>query len=415
MLARTPLAANSELRVALVSGNYNYVRDGANQALNRLVGFLERRGVPVRIYSPTAEVPAFESTGTVVSIPSFGFPGRSEYLVGTGLPRRVRRDILDFAPTLMHLSAPDWLGHRAKAFAMKQGIPTVASVHTRFETYFSYYGMRWLEPLIERQLRRFYGNLAQIYAPSESMAALLREQKMSDNIAIWSRGVDRALFRPERRSLDWRRAHGIADSDCVIGFVGRVVLEKGLDVFADTIAELRSRGMAPRIVVVGEGPAREMITERLPGALFTGHQSGEALARAYASMDVLFNPSVTETFGNVTLEAMASGLPVVAARATGSSSLVEDGVSGRLVEPGAVSAFADALGAYLADPEARRAAGAAGLKRSDRYDWDEINGAMLAHYREVLDGANRAASATLRLAPPPPRFADVPRLRAGRG
>lgn len=414
MLARTPLAANSELRVALVSGNYNYIRDGANQALNRLVGFLERRGVPVRVYSPTAETPAFESCGTVVSVPSFGFPGRSEYLVGVGITPRVRRDLEAFAPTLVHLSAPDWLGHRAKAFAKARGIPAVASVHTRFETYFSYYGMRWLEPLIERQLRRFYGDLPQIYAPSESMAALLREQRMSDNVAIWSRGVDRALFRPERRSLDWRRAHGIGDQECLIGFVGRLVLEKGLDVFADTLDELRARGAAHRAVFVGDGPAREFITERLPGAVFTGHLSGEALARAYASMDVLFNPSVTETFGNVTLEAMASGLPVVAARATGSSSLVEDRVSGLLVEPGDVGGFADALDLYRRDPFARRAAGAAGLKRSDRYDWDEINGAMLAHYREVLDGAGRAAHTTVRLAPPP-RFAEPARLRAGRG
>lgn len=415
MPARPLLAANAQLRVALVSGNYNYIRDGANQALNRLVGFLERRGVPVRIYSPTAETPAFESCGTVVSVPSFRFPGRGEYRVGIGITPRVRRDLEAFAPTLVHLSAPDWLGHRAKAFARARGIPAVASVHTRFETYFGYYGMHWLEPPIERQLRRFYGNLAQIYAPSESMAALLREQRMSDNIAIWSRGVDRALFRPERRSLDWRRAHGIADGDCVIGFVGRLVLEKGLDVFADTLAELRARGGSPRVVMVGEGPAREFITERLPGALFTGHLSGEALARAYASMDLLFNPSVTETFGNVTLEAMASGLAVVAARATGSSSLVEDGVSGRLVTPGDIAGFADALAAYLADPAARAAAGAAGLRRSDRYDWDEINGAMLAHYREVLDGANRAGHSTVRLAPVPPRFADAPRLRAGRG
>jgi glycosyltransferase involved in cell wall biosynthesis len=142
--------------------------------------------------------------------------------------------------------------------------------------------------------------------------------------------------------------------------------------------------------MVGEGPARDWLTEHIPAAVLTGHLEGEALARAYASMDMLFNPSTTETFGNVTLEAMASGLPVVAAISTGSSSLVNDGVSGRLIAPGSIAGFADALAGYIADPLARVAAGGSGLAASSRYDWDEINGAMLEHYRSVLEPAPAA-------------------------
>lgn len=403
-----------DLRVALVSGNYNYVRDGANQALNRLVGFLERKGVAVRVYSPTSDTPAFEPQGTLVSVPSVRMPGRGEYRVGLGLTPALKRDMRDFAPTLVHLSAPDLLGHRAKAFARTLNVPIVASVHTRFETYFRYYGVGWFQRTAENMLRKFYGDLAGIYAPSESMADLLREQKMSENVAIWSRGVDRSLFRPSRRDIDWRRAQGIADDEAVVGFVGRLVLEKGLDVVADTVAALEARGVKHRVVIVGEGPARSWISERLPNAIYTGHQSGAALARAYASMDMLFNPSTTETFGNVTLEAMASALPVVAAISTGSSSLVSDNRSGRLIPPADIAGFADALAGYVADVDARRAAGAQGLMLSARYDWDEINQGMLDHYRGVLAAA--APAAPRRLFAANRGFAlpgDTPRLASG--
>jgi phosphatidylinositol alpha 1,6-mannosyltransferase len=407
-------AAQHDLRIALISGNYNYVRDGANQALNRLVGFLERKGVAVRVYSPTSDTPAFEPQGTLVSVPSVRMPGRGEYRVGLGLTAALKRDMRDFNPTLVHLSAPDLLGHRAKAFARTLGVPIVASVHTRFETYFRYYGAAWFQRTAEGMLRKFYGDLAEIYAPSESMADVLREQQMSERIAIWSRGVDRGLFRPSRRDIDWRRAQGIADDEAVVGFVGRLVLEKGLDVVADTIAELEARGVKHRVVVVGEGPARDWISERLPNAIYTGHQSGEALARAYASMDMLFNPSTTETFGNVTLEAMASALPVVAAVSTGSSSLVSDGRSGRLVAPSDIAGFADALAGYAADADARRAAGAQGLMLSARYDWDEINQGMLDHYRGVL--ATAAPAEPRRFIAANRGFAlpgDTPRMASG--
>src|SRR3546814_6292414 len=123
------------------------------------------------------------------------------------------------------------------------------------------------------------------------------------------------LFR-SRRDAIWRRELGIDDDTPVIGFLGRLVMEKGLDVFADTIDALRRRGVPHEVVVIGEGPAGDWFESRLPRARFVGFQGGEALARALASCDMLFNPSVTETFGNVTLEAMACGLPVVAARAT---------------------------------------------------------------------------------------------------
>ena len=383
----------SDLRIALFTGNYNYVRDGANQALNRLVAYLQEQGAAVRIYSPRTDTPAFPSVGKVIGIPALALPGRGEYRAPLYIPTSVKRDIAAFAPTHFHIASPEVLGHRAVTLARKVGRPVIASVHTRFETYPRYYNAAFLEPLFETMLRRLYRRCDAIFAPSESMATLLREQRMNDHVGTWSRGIDAALFNPGARDLGWRRGLGIADEEPVVGFVGRLVMEKGLDVFADAVRVLAARGVRHRVLVVGEGPARGWFSDALPDAIFAGFQKGADLGRAVASLDMLFNPSVTETFGNVTLEAMATGLPVVAARATGSTSLVAHGVSGALVEPGDAEAFADALQLYCEDTQARRAAGDAGLAASRRYSWDAVNAKLVEGYLEVGRRGGRAARA----------------------
>ena len=379
------------LRVALFSGNYNYVRDGANQALNRLVGYLQREGAQVRVYSPKVAKPAFASMGKLVGVPSIPFPGRAEYRFPLALSPRVRRDLAEFAPQVVHVSSPDVVGHRAVSWARRRGIPLLASVHTRFDTYPRYYNMAWAEPLLEAMLRRFYRRCDALVAPSESMAQVLRAQRMNYDIGIWSRGVDRAVFNLGRRDPAWRRAQGIADDAVAIGFLGRLVMEKGLDVFADSIDELARRGIAHKVLVIGEGPAREWFEARLPNATFAGFQAGSDLGRAVAGMDVLFNPSVTETFGNVTLEAMACGVPVVAAAATGSQSLVDDRVNGRLIAPGAVRAFAEALRGYVEDPGLRASHGAAGSLRADDFAWDAINKVVADTYLRLIRQKARTA------------------------
>lgn len=372
------------LRIALFSGNYNYVRDGANQALNRLVGYLLGQGAQVRVYSPVVAEPAFAPTGDLIGVWALPIPWRSEYRVPLSFAGRARRDLEAFAPNVVHVASPDPVSHQAVTWARRRNLPVIASVHTRFETYLRYYNMAWGEPVMEAFLRRFYRRCDALVAPSESMAQVLRDQRMNYDITIWSRGVDREIFHPARRDLEWRRAYGIGDDDVAIGFLGRLVMEKGLDVFSDTLDELRRRDVPHKALVIGEGPARDWFEDRLPGGAFVGFQQGADLGRAVASMDVLFNPSVTETFGNVTLEAMACGLPVVAAAATGSQSLVDDRVSGRLIPPGAVHQFAEALRSYIADPALRRAHGNAGEARACDFSWDRINQAVADTYIRLV-------------------------------
>ncbi len=384
----------SGLRIALFSGNYNMTVDGANRALNRLVEYLQRQGATVRVYSPTSDDPAFEPQGTLVSLPSIAIPTRAEYRFPLGLNARVRGDLEAFDPHIVHLSSPDLSARAAARWAQGRGIPILASVHTRFETYFRYYGIGFLEKPCEDWIRGLYRRCDALVTPSAGMVEVLREQGMNDDISLWERGVDRNIFSPDRRSLEWRRSLGIADEEVAIGFLGRLVMEKGLDAFADAIDQLAKRKIAHRVLVIGDGPARGWFAERLPDAVFAGFQGGTDLGRAVASLDVLFNPSVTETFGNVTLEAMACGVPVLAARATGSSSLVDDGVTGLMVEPGDAAGFADALARYIADPELRRAHGAAGEERSRAYSWDAINQAVADTYLRLI-AARKGSAAPL--------------------
>ena len=374
----------SDLRIALFSGNYNYVLDGANQALNQLVGYLLRQGASVRVYSPTVAEPAFAPTGDLVSVPSVAFPSRSEYRMPLFLSRSVRRDLEAFNPNIVHISSPDRVSRKAVKWAQNRHLPVLCSVHTRFETYLRYYNLAFMEPVLEAWIRRLYRKCDALVAPSESFAQVLRQQRMNYDIDIWTRGVDRDIFDPSQRDMSWRRGLGIADEIPVIGFLGRLVMEKGLDVFSDTIDQLKRRKVAYQVVVIGDGPARPWFETRIPDAKFVGFQVGSDLGRAVASMDMFFNPSVTEAFGNVTLESMASGLPVVAAKATGSQSLVEDKVSGRLITPGAINQFADALQAYCVDEDLRTRHGAAGEQRSLDYSWDAINQTMADTYLRLI-------------------------------
>lgn len=375
----------SKLRIAFVSGNYNMVRDGANRAQNELVRYLLARGAAVRVYSPTCDRPAFAPAGDLVSIPSIPMLfGRGEYRVCLRLPHSIRADIEAFRPSLFHISLPFFHGKSALALAHQMNLPAVAAMHTRFETYPRYYRLGFMEGSVIASLRRFYRGCDQIVAPSQSAATIMEQQGMGENIAIWSRGVDHMVFNPDRRDPDWRRSMGFAENDVVIAFLGRLVMEKGLADFVAVIERLRRHGRKFRLLIIGDGPARNWFAERLGDAVFAGFQHGEGLSQALASADILLNPSATEAFGNVSLEAMACGVPVVAADAPGNNNLVVDGHTGALVRPGDIESYAVALESYLID-EARRADhGRNAWEHSGAFTWDVANAAVVDAYIRAL-------------------------------
>lgn len=371
-------------RIALFTGAYNHIADGVSLTLNRLVRHLESEGASVMVFAPTIEEPALEHAGELVPVRSIAMPGRPEYRISLTISRSQFRTLEAFQPDLVHLATPDIPGDQALKWARKNGVPVVGSYHTHFSSYLSFYRLGWAEGIIWRRLRRFYGNCLHTYVPSRSMADVLQDHGITHGVRLWKRGVELERFDPAHRSLSWRRELGFKDHEVVVTLVSRLVIEKGLDVFASTLRLLLDRGIPVRCLIVGEGPAREMLETELPEAVFLGHQSGEALSRAYASADIFVFPSYTETFGNVTLEAMASGLPTICADATGSRSLVVPGRTGFLAPPHDAELFAAHVERLVTDTELRRSMSEAAREEASAYAWPRVLGSIVAYYLEVL-------------------------------
>lgn len=377
----------SELRVAIFTGNYNHIRDGVSLTLNRLVAFLEEQNVPVIVFGPTSEEPALEHEGEFISVPSVPMPGRPEYRVTVGFPESAQRRLREFAPTLVHLATPDLLGFRAMRWAQANDVQIVSSYHTHFTSYLKYYNLEMLELLGWKYLAWFYSQCKHVYVPSSSMANELNEQDIVHGIRIWARGVYTDDFNPKKRDMEWRRSIGFADEEKVITFVSRLVWEKNLQTFVDVVKKLDD---TVKPMVVGDGPARKELQGMLPNAHFTGFITGEELHRAYASSDIFLFPSETETFGNVTLEAMSSGLPCVVADATGSRSLVESGVNGFLAPPRDTIEFARRVKQIAEDVSLRKKMGKAARQKALAYSWQNVNTKLLENYREALESARPA-------------------------
>ena len=381
------LEGKRALRVALVTSSYNYIADGVALTLNRLVGHLESQGIDVLVFAPTARNPAFAYRGTVVAVPSIPLPGRPEYRLALGMAGYVKRQLLDFAPDIIHIGVPDFLGHAALALARQHGIPAVASYHTRYETYLRHYW--YLAPLenpLKRILRRFYGQCREVYVPSDSTRDALLADGLRDNFKSWPRGIDTQAFHPAKRSTSWRAHLGIGPDETVVLHVSRLVREKRLDTLT---AALNAIAAPHRVVIVGDGPDRDFVEGELPHAVFAGFLAGEALAQAYASSDIFVFPSDSESFGNVTLEAMASGLPCVCADATGSRSLVAPGETGFLAQAGDAGAFARHITALVQGGGLRRRMGEAARTRSLRFSWEETMARILGYYRALTAGTHK--------------------------
>jgi len=308
-----------------------------------------------------------------------------QYHLGYSLSRDTRAKLDSFEPSIMHITVPDNLCLHLIQYAREKEIPLMGTYHSNIPEYMDHYpGLSWLKPLLGTFFLHEYGFLQSLYVPTPYIHKHLSDTYNMDkatNLRIWGRGIDLQRFSPSHRSLKFRRSLGIDDDDVVICWVGRLVPEKRTDIFANVVRRLHARGVPFHTLIVGRGPSEEEV-KSLPNCTFCGWLDGEPLAVAYASSDVFLFPSAVETFGNVTLEAAASGLPLVV-EAGCSGHLVNDGVNGFACTD--EESFFQATLALCVDDELRESAAQASRQHSLLFEKRAVVQQMLDNYSQVTD------------------------------
>ncbi|MEK6768411.1 MAG: glycosyltransferase family 1 protein, partial [Gemmatimonadota bacterium] len=347
------------MRIALVSDTYTPQVNGVTTVLRRIVQAIGAARHHAAVVAPDYPNLQPDTRANELRVPSVAFPPYPAIRLSLPVPRRVAHFLDRFEPDLVHVATEGPLGILGRRYALRRGIPLVTSFHTNFAQYCRHYGVGALEPAVWRFLKWFHGPALLTQTPGEAVSDTLRAHGIRRPV-VWGRGVDTARYNPARRDRVWRRRLGAADGSAIVLHVGRLAPEKNLDVLVEawTLAHgaLGSRAL---FVIAGDGPGARDVALRMPWALHFGFLSTETLSTLYASAELCVLPSATETCGLVALEAMASGLPVVAADAGGFRETVEHGRNGVLVAPADSHAFAAAISDLVLHPSARAAMGAA--------------------------------------------------------
>jgi glycosyltransferase involved in cell wall biosynthesis len=369
------------VRIALVSDTYTPQVNGVTTVVRRIATTLQRAGTPVAVVAP--RYPEGGASWGELRIPSVPFPPYPS--IRLSLPRRaIVFDFLDrFAPDLVHVATEGPLGLVGRRYALDRNLPLVTSYHTDFPRYTRDYGVPMLAPLVWRWLTRFHRPARLVQTPGTAVRDELVRRGLR-NTVVWGRGVDSRHFHPTRRDLSWRRWLGGADDAVVVLHVGRLAAEKNLRVMAQAWTRARAAlGPFVSFVIAGDGPASGMLATHVPFARRLGFIDRDSLATLYASADLCVLPSRTETCGLVALEAMASGLPVVAADAGGLRESVRHDATGLLVDPDDWRGIADAIVALACDGERRRTMGIAARALAEERDETIEDAELLRQYQAL--------------------------------
>ena len=369
--------ATRPLRIAIVSETFVPKMDGIVRFLVEMLGYLRRHGHAALVFCPGAG-PASVSGADVVRAAALPFPLYPELQLTLRSTRMVST-LRGWQPDIVHLAGPALLGAQGLRVARLLGLPAVGHFQTNLPLYARHYGLPWLSTPAWRYLALLHNRCVCTYAPSGPAAEECRRHGLR-RVSVLPRGVDITAFSPRYRSDAVRRRWGVSADQVVFLYAGRLAPEKNLL----RLAELTRAMPDSRLVVVGDGPYRATLARQFGSAVsFTGYLHGEDLAAAYASADVFAFPSLTETFGLVLLEAMASGLPVLAMRAGGVPESVADGQTGILGEPAIADTWVRSARRLAESSELRRAMGERGRIAAQVRTWEATFDQLLADYRAI--------------------------------
>ena len=376
------------VRIAIVTETYPPEINGVALTVQALAQGLGGSGHAVQLIRPR-QVQPFDETGVSEDIQVRGaaiprYPG-----LRFGLPARRRLEALWRAqrPDAIYVATEGPLGHSALRAARRLGIAASTGFHTRFDDFARHYGVGFLTPLVFAWLRHFHRHAAATLVPTDELARFLRERGFGE-VRLLRRAVDTELFDPRRRDVELRRAWGLGSDDIAVIYVGRIAPEKNLELGVRAFREIQREHPSARYVFVGEGPSRASLAAANPDFIFTGPLRGEALASHFASGDAFLFASLTETFGNVTLEAMASGVATVAFDYGAAKEHIEDGRTGRRIAPGDAEGFVAAARELANDRGLRHAMATAGRTAMLPLSPQSVTD----HFADVLASLSRGAA-----------------------
>ncbi|MFY0606648.1 MAG: glycosyltransferase family 1 protein [Cyclobacteriaceae bacterium] len=361
--------------------------DGVAITMHQVIQRIPREEFEVIFITP--QPPKGDIGFKVYVCPSIRLPEKDkEYLLALPWKMKELKSILDeFKPQVIHYSSPTFLGNFAVKYSRKNNIPVTGIYHTHYPSFTDYYfrfipGASRLFVPIFYGLYKLYRRTNVVFAPTDPIRQyLLGINVKPENIKIWGRGVNTQRFSPKKRKEGlWKE---IPSGNKIVLFVSRLVREKEPETLLRLYKVMEKSRSDLTMVLVGDGPTKSFLEESMPNAIFTGRLQGEDLAHAYASADVFVFPSTTETFGNVVLEAMASGLPVVAAAEGGPVDIVQEGLTGALVEPQNESAFFQAIVKILDDESYRLKLSQAATEYAKSQNWENLCAELFNEYRSL--------------------------------
>jgi phosphatidylinositol alpha 1,6-mannosyltransferase len=306
--------------------------NGVTNSVLRTVRFLKERGHEVLVIAP-GEGPTSVDGIPIKRVPALAFQRFAQVDI-PGVPTSTLIKVIeDFVPDIVHLASPFLLGDQVRKAAQACGVPVVANYQTDVSGFINFYRLTTAKILVEKRLKKIHNGSTITLAPSSDSEAYLTKLGIS-RIVRWGRGVDLAQFNPRWRSSRVRKSWGADENSCVVGFVGRLAPEKQVEKLSHLSDIGKLTGKKVIQVIVGDGPSRSSLEKALPDAIFLGHQSGEDLSRAMASMDLLITTGENETFCQVIQEGMAAGLPIIAPEIGGPKDLIDHGINGLFYKPG---------------------------------------------------------------------------------